>query len=105
MMVMNTLDFIAIGPPKSGTTYLQFLLIQHPEIFLSEKKEIQFFNYHYENGIAWYHNHFSEKNDIQKAGEISPTYCDSFETLEKLKAYAKTYSPGLKIIFTYRDPK
>ncbi len=64
------IDFVAIGPPKSGTTFLQNILVQHPGIFLSEKKEIQFFNHYYDKGIDWYHKHFQDKQQNEIAGEI-----------------------------------
>ncbi|HXL54927.1 MAG TPA: sulfotransferase domain-containing protein, partial [Chitinophagaceae bacterium] len=99
------IDFVAIGPPKSGTTFLQNILVQHPGIFLSEKKEIQFFNHYYDKGIDWYHKHFQDKQDNEIAGEISPTYCDSLQTLQRIKEYAEEYRKyDFKIIITYRDP-
>jgi hypothetical protein len=98
------ISFLGIGPPKSGTTYLQSLLIQHPEIYLSEKKEIQFFSNYYDNGIEWYNKHFEKKKPSQKSGEISPTYSHTTETLERIKDYSDKYAPDVKLIFTYRDP-
>jgi hypothetical protein len=98
------IDFLGIGPPKSGTTYLQSILIQHPEIYLSEKKEIQFFSNYYDEGIEWYNKHFEKKKPSQIAGEISPTYSHTTETLKRIKDYSDKYAPDMKIIFTYRDP-
>jgi hypothetical protein len=37
-------DFIGIGAPKCGTTWLFYGLGQHPRICLSEPKEINYFN-------------------------------------------------------------
>lgn len=98
------IKFVAIGPPKCGTTFLQNILIQNPDIFLSDKKEIQFFNYNYDKGSEWYHEHFRSMINGQLAGEISPTYSDSFETLRRLKEYQEANKVKLKIILTYRDP-
>ena len=44
-------DFLIIGAGKSGTTTLEHYLKQHPEIFLPEVKEPNFFAYemHTEN--------------------------------------------------------
>jgi hypothetical protein len=98
------IKFVAIGPPKCGTTLLQNVLVQNPYIYLSPKKEIQFFNHHYQNGYRWYNNHFKDATPRQTAGEISPTYCDSFETLKKIKDYSDENNTELKIIFIVRDP-
>jgi len=37
-------DFLGIGTPKCGSTWLFFALGQHPKICLSEPKEINYFN-------------------------------------------------------------
>ena len=98
------IKFLAIGPPKCGTTLLQNVLVQSPYICLSPKKEIQFFNYNYEKGNEWYNNHFKNATPQQISGEISPTYCDSLETLKKIKDYSDANQTELKIIITVRDP-
>lgn len=98
------LKFIAIGPPKTGTTLLQNILIQNPSIFLPEKKEIQYFNFNYNKGPDWYHQHYLAATAEQSSGEISPSYSNSYDTLQKIKTYDDSNKAGLKIIFTYRDP-
>ena len=35
--------FIAIGPPKTGTTWLYKNLVNHPEVSLPRDKEIRYF--------------------------------------------------------------
>jgi hypothetical protein len=35
--------FIAIGPPKTGTTWLYANLLNHPEVFLPRDKELRYF--------------------------------------------------------------
>ena len=42
-------DFLCIGAPRSGTTWLYENLKQHPEIWLTPVKEIHFFNYYLDN--------------------------------------------------------
>lgn len=98
------INFLAIGPPKSGTTLLQNILIQHPDIYLSPKKEIQFFNHNFERGYSWYNSHFKQATSTQIIGEVSPTYCDSLETLQRIKEYADANGDNIKIIITVRDP-
>ncbi len=36
-------EFIIIGTMKGGTTSLHYYLSQHPEIFMSKQKELNFF--------------------------------------------------------------
>ena len=66
--------------------------IQNPDIYLSLKKEIQFFNHNFRKGYKWYNRHFANAAPNQVIGEISPTYCDSFETLKKIKDYTAQYN-------------
>jgi len=39
-------DFLIVGPTRTGTTWLYFNLIAHPEIFLSKPKELHYFCSH-----------------------------------------------------------
>ena len=98
------LDFFIIGPPKCGTTLLQNILIQNPGVYLSPKKEIQFFSHDYNKGYKWYNKHFSDAQPNQVIGEISPTYCDSLQTLKRIKEYSDVYKKDVKIIITVRNP-
>ena len=38
-------DFMILGPQRTGTTWLQRYLIQHPDVFMPHLKELYFFNY------------------------------------------------------------
>ena len=42
---MKRPNFLGIGFPRAGTTYLWSVLRQHPQIFLPEEKEINFLLY------------------------------------------------------------
>ena len=52
-------DFIVIGSSKSGTTSLQYYLIQHPSIVV--ERDVHFFEYMQTNSIEWYRAHFPTK--------------------------------------------
>ena len=67
-------NFICVGANKAGTTSLQELLKQHPDVYLPEEKEIHYFDNDksYGVGIEWYQKYY-HKFDGQKAvGDISP---------------------------------
>lgn len=51
-------EFIIIGAQKCGTTSLYRYLAGHPQVIRSFKKEIDYFDLHYERGIHWYRSHF-----------------------------------------------
>ena len=67
-------DFLGIGMQKSGTTWLQAMLGQHPDIFLPQR-EINFFDRNYERlGIEGYASLFEETSSCLRVGEITPAY-------------------------------
>ena len=47
-------DFIIIGVARGGTTSLYEYLIDHPNIVGASRKEVHFFDNHYQKGLAWY---------------------------------------------------
>ncbi len=50
--------FVVIGAPKSGTTSLLAYLATHPEVGVSVRKEVRFFDFNYARGQGWYRAHF-----------------------------------------------
>lgn len=92
--------FIGIGAQKCASSWLYDILADHPEAALSEKKELDFFSYHYENGYAWYEQQFPENPDAKAVGEISPSYFNEASVPER----ARLYSPNLRILLSLRDP-
>ncbi len=77
------IDFIGIGAAKSGTTWLFHCLGQHPQICLSEPKEINYFNQrgsfrnfnkNHTKPFSWYINHFRHCQANKIKGEFSPIY-------------------------------
>ena len=65
-------DFIIIGTMKGGTTSLHHYLSQHPEIFMSKQKELNFFieERNRRRGLKWYESQFNGTERIR--GEASP---------------------------------
>jgi hypothetical protein len=94
------LTFIGIGAQKCASSWLYDILADHPEAALSEKKELDFFSYHYERGYAWYEQQFANKPGAKAVGEISPSYFNE----ASVPARAKLYSPDLRILLSLRDP-
>lgn len=112
----SLIDFVGIGAPKSGSTWISKCLEEHPEILFSSlktRKEIHFFNIqdvwgdnstgrmsYYDKKIEWYLNQFPEAEDGKIRGEFSVTY------MSDPIAYERIYKhfPDIKIIATLRNP-
>ena len=91
--------FVAVGPQKTATTWLHRQLEHHPDVELPKKtKELFFWDRNYNLGPEWLLSHFSRKGRVW--GEISPSYYDRLEAIERLAA------SGLNplVIVTLRHP-
>lgn len=94
------LTFIGIGAQKCASSWLYDILADHPEAALSDKKELDFFSYRYEQGYGWYERQFPDKLGARAVGEISPSYFNEASVPER----ARLYSPDLRILLSLRDP-
>ena len=100
-------NFLCIGAPRSGTTWLYQNLKKHPQAFVPENKEVSFFlpssyRSNYYMGIAWYKSLFSFPNDgqIKAWGELTPRYYFNEGTPELIASLI----PDIKLIFLLRHP-
>jgi len=67
-------DFLGIGFMKSGTTWLYENLRVHPEVYVSERKELRYFNNPgFARSLRSYAENFREGHGRTK-GEFSPSY-------------------------------
>ena len=92
--------FLGLGVQKGGTTSLQRLLEQHPNVFLPRAKELHYFSLHYAKGEAWYRTHFDEAGAKQLCGEITPYYVFHPEAHKRISQLL----PQAKLIVLLRDP-
>ncbi len=95
-------DFIIAGASKSGTSSIYYYLSRHPQVLLSHKKEIDFYQQNYQRGIDWYLAHFPTITDRADflTGEASPNYLRFPHVAQRIKA---TF-PQTKIIILLRNP-
>jgi hypothetical protein len=92
-------DFIAIGPTRTGTTWLHGVLY-HCACLPAGIKETRFFDMFYSKGLDWYLKYFAACPDGRPRGEVSPTYFRSPEARQRIARHI----PACKIICTLRDP-
>ena len=95
------LDFVGVGPQRTGTTWLHEVLQDHPSICLPQNiKETMFFDRYFEQGLSWYAGHFTECQSPQRRGEIGPTYFDQVDVPLRIHQL----NPACKIIINLRNP-
>ena len=107
------IDFIGIGAPKCGTTWLSAQLEAHPEIGFAPDKEVYYFADTiarriagqelrcFDRGADWYHKQFPEViGTIKCRGEFCPAYLYSEEAAARIAAYR----PDIKLLLCLRPP-
>ncbi len=93
-------DFIGIGAPRSGTTWIYEMLKNHPRICMSKEKEINFFNTYYDKGVEWYEKFFDKCPAGSLVGEFSPSYLANGLAPGRIKELL----PDVKLIISLRNP-
>ena len=105
-------DFFIVGAPKSGTTSLYHYLASHPDIFMSSKKEPNYFSkseikqqeLYYPidelDSFSDYKILFSGSKEGQILGESSVSYLFYPEVASKLHEH----NSSAKIIILLRNP-
>ena len=92
--------FLVLGTQKGGTTSLQKLLAQHPGVYLPPCKEVHYFSLHAEQPPRWYAEHYSEAQQGQQRGDITPFYLFHPQAAGRIK----TLLPRVRMIVLLRDP-
>lgn len=101
-MNAKKINFLHIGPGRTGTKWLSKVLNEHPKIFVPEI-DIYFFdrNEIFMKGESWYHAFFKKASDSHEAiGELSHDYLYSEIASKRIK----DYNSDMKIIVTLRNP-
>lgn len=91
--------FIAVGPTRTGTTWLHQFLIGSVGL-PANIKETNFFDRDYNQGLPAYARYFANCPPDLPIGEIAPTYFYNREARERIARDI----PGCRIIITLRDP-
>lgn len=95
-------DFLVIGAQRCGTTLIHRLLEGHPEVYVpNHRKEVHFFDQHYERGESWYRHFFPFDREGRTAiGEVSPAYVADPKVPERIHAF----DPGMRLVVMLRHP-
>ncbi len=99
-----------VGHAKSGTTALYEMLRRHPQIFMPELKETQFFarelhprvapSRRHPESLADYLALFADAAPDQLAGEASPSYLRSLDAARRIRELR----PDARIVAILREP-
>lgn len=71
---MRDPDFLVVAAQKCGTTWLSFMLRQHPQVAVPDRKELHLFNEHDDRGLDWSRGQFSAEAARPRAGGFTSNY-------------------------------
>ena len=98
-------NFVVIGPPRCGTTWLHYNLRAHPDIFVPKAKELHYFDTHYELGIETYEAQFRDWSGQAAVGDITPSYLSgAYSSNQRIPEMMHRYLPDARLIAVFRNP-
>jgi hypothetical protein len=93
--------FIGIGAPKCATTWLHNCLEAHPDVFMADVKETNFFVFDtIEGRLDEYTTHFETATDAHAVGELSVSYISSEVAPERVYRHV----PNARLFASLRNP-
>jgi hypothetical protein len=98
-------SFLVIGAMRAGSTTLHDALSGHPEIFMSQPKELHFFvaERNWGRGVDWYTRQFAKGDGARARGEASATY-SQYPQMAGVPGRAADVLPDARIVYLVRDP-
>ncbi len=93
-------DFLGIGAPKAGTTWLYRNLLAHPDIYFPRYKEQHYFDRHYDASLLLYGSRYRRGRGKVK-GDITPAY--SILPVERIR-FIRRIMPDVRLIYILRNP-
>ena len=98
---MTLPNFLVVGAQKSATSWLDYCLRQHPDVFMPiHKKELHFFDSNFDKGVKWYEDIFKTSDGYDAIGEVTPGYL--YCRLCPGRIYRTL--PDVKLIVSLRNP-
>jgi len=96
-------NFLIVGVMKGGTSSLHWYLGQHPEVFVTPRKELHFFDRAADRqarSLESYLTHFATAGAYPARGESTPSYCFVPGAIPAIAEF----NPAMRIIIMLRDP-
>lgn len=93
-------DAVIIGGQKCGTSSLHNYLTQAPGVIAPLRKEVHYFDLHYDKGEDWYRAHFGRMGEPGLNIDASPYYIFHPLVADRMQSLL----PGARLIVLLRDP-
>jgi hypothetical protein len=99
-------SFLVIGAMKAGTTSLYHYLRDHPQVFMPETKEVNFFNprRNWRRGLGWYEAQFRDAPpEALAVGEASTSYT-KYPWIDGVPERISATLGDVRLIYVVREP-
>lgn len=94
-------DFLVIGVPRAGTTWMHQALAAHPQVGVPpNRKELHYFDRNFHKGPDWYASYFHSLDGCARIGEVTPHYL----YVESLSERLKSIPTIRRLVVILRDP-
>lgn len=99
---MTLPNFVYVGAPRAGSTWIFEALRAHPQVFVPIAKYVKYFlDEQYHRGRDWYESHFADAGPQHLAiGEVSTGYLYSETALHRIAQDL----PDARILVSVRNP-
>jgi sulfotransferase family protein len=97
-------NFLVIGSMKAGTSSLYQYLRLHPQVFMAEPQELNFFfDPAWSRGVGWYEKQFAAAGDAVAIGNNSPA-CTMQPRHGGAPERAHSVVPDARLVYLIRHP-
>jgi hypothetical protein len=97
-------DFLIIGTQRGGTSALHRYLAQHSNVTPGSRKEVHFFDRHYNHGEQWYRSHFPIDRRLRSYGSITGEATANYLFYPPVPSRVETMLPSVRLIALLRNP-
>lgn len=95
-------NFIYLGPSKAGSTWLHEVLVAHPHVYMTDAKDLYFFDRYFDRGLDWYRSHFQDAGpEHRMIGEVCQEYLSCPEAAQRMH---DCLGEDLRLMVTIREP-
>ncbi len=93
-------NFLVIGAPRAGTSWIAKNLSAHPEVFIPRRQALHYFDRYYDGSLPRYARRFKGWRGEKAVGEATPAYLGSVPVPGRIRAHL----PHIRLIASLRNP-
>lgn len=94
-------NFVFLGAPKTGSTWLASYLAWHPQAYVTPAKDLYFFDLFFDRGEEWYRQQFTGWDGEPVIAEVCHNYLYSPAALLRI---AEVLPADARFMVTLREP-